>query len=286
MPRCYFSKGFSPVIKEIHGFSDASERAYAAVLYVRTVSHDGTVITRLIASKTRVSPVKKQSIPRLELLGALILTRLVNTVLMHCPQKIKVTCWVDSTSTLFWINNDRPWKQYVSRHVSEIRMSPSINQWRYCPGTANPADLPSHGLDARQLCNCALWWEGPPFLKLCEDDWPRLTETEPCGSTLAELTKTLRSETHVLSSVVGQATCNLDNVISCQKFSRLKLLLRVTAQVLRFIELVKGNPLNVLKVSHGNGPLEAKELDRAFGFNLSKHNHSKSDIWEKNTQPG
>ena len=62
---------------------------------------------------------------------------------------------------------------------------------------------------------------------------------------------------------MGQATCNLDNVISCQKFSRLRLLLHVTAQVLRFIELVKGSPLNVLKVSHGNGPLEAKELDRA-----------------------
>ena len=263
MPRCYFSKGFSPVIKEIHGFSDASERAYAAVLYVRTVSHDGTVITRLIASKTRVSPVKKQSIPRLELLGALILTRLVNTVLMNCPQRMKVTCWVDSTSTLFWINNDRSWKQYVSRRVSEIQMSPSINQWRYCPGTVNPADLPSRGLDVRQLCNCALWWEGPPFLKLCEDDWPMLKEIEPCGSTLAELTKTLHFETHVLSSVVGQATCNLDNVISCQKFSRLRLLLHVTAQVLRFIELVKGSPLNVLKVSHGNGPLEAKELDRA-----------------------
>ena len=52
IPRCYFSKGFSPVIKEILGFSDASERAYATVLYVRTVSHNGTVITRLIASKT------------------------------------------------------------------------------------------------------------------------------------------------------------------------------------------------------------------------------------------
>ena len=188
MPQCYFSKGFSPVIKEIHRFSDASERAYAAVLYVRIVSHNGTVITRLIASKTQVSPVKKQSVPQFELLGALIPTRFVNTVLMHCPQKMKVTCWVDSTSTLFWINNDHPWKQYVSCRVSEIRMSPSINQWRYCPGTVNP---PSRGLDARQLSNCALWWEGPPFLKLCEDDRPRLTEIEPCGSTLAELTKNI-----------------------------------------------------------------------------------------------
>ena len=100
VPRCFFSKGDVPSIKELHGFSDASEQAYAAVLYLHTVSRDGAANTRLIVSKTQVTPVKKQSIPRLELLGALILTRLVNTVLMQCPQGLKVICWVDSTSTL------------------------------------------------------------------------------------------------------------------------------------------------------------------------------------------
>ena len=63
---------------------DASECAYAAVMYLRTVYVDGTVSISLIASKTRVSPVKKQSIPRLELLGALILARLADTYLSNC----------------------------------------------------------------------------------------------------------------------------------------------------------------------------------------------------------
>jgi len=106
MPRCYFYPNHSPIIREIYGFNDASEHAYAAVLYLRAVNKDGGVVTRLIASKTRVAPVKRQSIPRLELLGALILARLVNAVLKCCPQKPSVTCWVDSTATLFWIRND------------------------------------------------------------------------------------------------------------------------------------------------------------------------------------
>ena len=154
IPRCYFDSDVIPNLIEVHGFSDASEHAYAAVLYLRTISKKGKIVTRLIASKTRVAPTTKQSIPRLELLGALILTRLVNTVLKNCPQKLSVTCWVDSTTTLFWIKNDKPWKQYVLRRVHEIRTTLSKEHWKYCPGSLNPADLPSRGLDANKLMNC------------------------------------------------------------------------------------------------------------------------------------
>ena len=68
-----------------------------------------------------MSPVKKQTIPRLELLGALILSRLADTVIKQFPTKLPVTYWVDSTATLCWIKNDRPWKQYVARRMNEIR---------------------------------------------------------------------------------------------------------------------------------------------------------------------
>ena len=85
-PHCYFDKNVTPACLELHGFSDASEHAYAAVLYLHTISNNGKVVTRLVASKTRVTPTKKQSIPRLDLLGALILTLPVNTVLRNCLQ--------------------------------------------------------------------------------------------------------------------------------------------------------------------------------------------------------
>ena len=68
IPRCYFLREKKPVCRQLHGFSDASEQAIAAVAYLRTVYEAGDVDVRLIASKTKVAPLKKQSIPRLELI--------------------------------------------------------------------------------------------------------------------------------------------------------------------------------------------------------------------------
>ena len=87
IPRCYFDNDVVPDLIEYHGFGDASEHAYAPVLYLRTIDKNGKIVIRMVASKTRVAPIVKQSIPRLELLGALILVRLIKTVLKNCPQK-------------------------------------------------------------------------------------------------------------------------------------------------------------------------------------------------------
>ena len=59
-----------PESQQIHGFSDASEKAYAAVIYLRSTYGNGSVSVCIITSKTRVAPIKPHTIPRLELLGA------------------------------------------------------------------------------------------------------------------------------------------------------------------------------------------------------------------------
>ena len=69
---------FKPIDIQFHGFSDASDRAYAAVVYVHSCYKDGRIDVRLLASKAKISPLIKQSIPRLELLGALFLARLLD----------------------------------------------------------------------------------------------------------------------------------------------------------------------------------------------------------------
>ncbi|XP_068674061.1 uncharacterized protein [Montipora foliosa] len=76
IPRCL--KNPSPEMEElsIHTFGDASENAYTAVVYACHVYEDGNITTRLIISKSRLAPLKAVSIPRLELLGALIGLRL------------------------------------------------------------------------------------------------------------------------------------------------------------------------------------------------------------------
>ena len=70
IPHCYFSH--QPIDVQLHGFCDVSECAYTAVVFVRSTYSDGQVEVRLVASKARVAPIKRQTIPRLELLGALI----------------------------------------------------------------------------------------------------------------------------------------------------------------------------------------------------------------------
>lgn len=264
VPRCYFDGDRAPNAIEFHGFSDASEHAYAAVLYLRVVNINGAVVTRLVAAKTRVAPLKKQSIPRLELLGTLILTRLVNTVLKSCPQEVKVTYWTDSTTALYWIKSDKVWKQYVSRRVCEIRSTTLRDQWRHCPGILNPADFPSRGLKARKLFDCTPWWEGPLFLKSHVEDWPPQIDPQMSDvAALTELVKSPQARTHVLAVVSGN-TLNLFDIIDCQKFSSLNRLLRVTARVLHFVEMIRGRTNDASPASeHCNSMLGATELNRA-----------------------
>ena len=80
VPRCYFAMDNKVLSVQLHCFSDASEKAYAAATYLRSKYESGLVHVNLIAAKTRVAPLKKQSIPRLELLGANILARLASSI--------------------------------------------------------------------------------------------------------------------------------------------------------------------------------------------------------------
>lgn len=112
---------------------------------------DGHVEVKLLSSKTRVAPIKQQTIPRLELLGAKISVRLVSTLLKSLPREIKSTFWVDSTTVLCWIKQEKPWKQYVQNRVHEIRQNVPEAAWNYCPGAQNLADLPSCGLSGEEL---------------------------------------------------------------------------------------------------------------------------------------
>ena len=80
LPRCCLQGPRSESrVYRLHGFCDASNVAYAAVVYL--VEEDGNcVYSHFIVSKTRVSPLKPITIPRLELLSALCLARLISNV--------------------------------------------------------------------------------------------------------------------------------------------------------------------------------------------------------------
>ena len=75
IPRYYFNKNTSITSLQLHGFSDASQLAYAGVVYLRAVDNHDVVTTSLVLSKTKVAPLKKLTIPRLELYGTLVLAQ-------------------------------------------------------------------------------------------------------------------------------------------------------------------------------------------------------------------
>ncbi|KAK9703668.1 Pao retrotransposon peptidase [Popillia japonica] len=140
--------GFADASIELLGFADASESAYGACIYVRSIDCEGNVRVNLLCAKSKVAPVKSQTMPRLELCGALTLSRLLEKVLQainiefdHCYcaltlsrllekvlQAINIEfdhcyCWTDSrTIVLGWLKQlPNQCKTFIGNRVSEIQ---------------------------------------------------------------------------------------------------------------------------------------------------------------------
>ncbi|XP_053614051.1 uncharacterized protein LOC128677326 [Plodia interpunctella] len=151
---------------ELHGFSDASSSAYAAVVYIHCVTVDNNIYTHLVTAKTKVAPIKQISIPRLELCAAVLVTKLlleVSEILNIDKSEIHV--WTDSTIVLAWLA-DHPsrWKTFVNR-TSEILTSLDATQWSYVQTKENSADCASRGISPSELLEHKLWKNGLSWLQ-------------------------------------------------------------------------------------------------------------------------
>ncbi|XP_066585519.1 uncharacterized protein [Prorops nasuta] len=159
---------------EIHGFSDASQRAYAAAVYLRTTKVTGECWVSLLTAKTKVAPVKTVSIPNLELCGAVLLVKLINHVRkVEWMKELPITAWSDSRDVLAWIRkHPSQWKVFVANRVSYIQTELPSAIWKYIPSRDNPADIATRGADPIKLKESKLWWQGPDWLHESEDNWP------------------------------------------------------------------------------------------------------------------
>ena len=121
-----------------------------------------------MACKTRVSPVKGQTILRLELLFALLLSKLMTSVTQALELELALgepNYFTDSKVTLYWIKGqEKEWKPFVQNRVNKIRNFTQTSQWAHCAGKENPADIPSRGVDPSQLSTNLLWLYEPKWL--------------------------------------------------------------------------------------------------------------------------
>ncbi|XP_024876689.1 uncharacterized protein LOC112457724, partial [Temnothorax curvispinosus] len=159
---------------DLHGFCDASQRAYGACLYVRTKTGQHKYKSVLLCSKSRVAPLKAVSLPRLELSAALLLAQLIDKVKASFSiSNANITLWSDSTISLNWISSpSRKWLPFVANRVGEIQRLTEPRQWRHVASSDNPADVLSRGMLPNELTQSHMWWNGPPFLQLPEQQWP------------------------------------------------------------------------------------------------------------------
>ncbi|XP_032688818.1 uncharacterized protein LOC116852490 [Odontomachus brunneus] len=162
-------------VAEIHEFCDASERAYAAAIYMVVRIRGRQPVSRLLTAKSKVSPVKRVSLPRLELCGAHLLARLMRWVRETLsPVSTVMHCWTDSMVALTWIRqHPSRWDTFVGNRVAAIHdLLPAVH-WGHVPTKENPADCASRGLSPRSLRDHRLWWHGPDWVALPPDQWPQ-----------------------------------------------------------------------------------------------------------------
>ncbi|XP_066925113.1 uncharacterized protein [Clytia hemisphaerica] len=211
---------------ELHGFSDASDRAYGACAYLCFRYSDGTCKNSLVTAKSRLKPTKKVSVPRLELLGILIVSRLIvelDKILDLDISMIKL--WTDSSAAFGWIKSDSVDsinEVFVKNRVRDIKklLNDSI-ELRLVPSKQNPSDyVTKEGKSKNVIDN--LWLHGPHFLTKPESEWPVLK----CGDKFSDDTGC-----NVIETEIQVSTVDFTDLVDTTKFSDVTRLLRVIALV-------------------------------------------------------
>ena len=255
----------------LHTFVDASQGAYGAAVYVRIEYQDQMVSLSLIAAKTKVAPLQSVSIPRLELKGASLGTRLTHSIASVLVIPIQhAVFWCDSTNVLWWIRgHSRVFKPFVANRIGEIQSVTNPDQWRYVPTELNPADYLTRGLKVLQLIDKNSWWEGPNYLRDSEERWPRnkvINDTEQATKEIkkkyVKVNQLCENGTQALMDVQSITMVALDKSnhdlswrLHPECFSSWKRYTRVYSWVMRFI-----NNCHINKEHRVKGELSLDEI--------------------------
>ncbi|XP_068704135.1 uncharacterized protein [Montipora capricornis] len=193
-------------------FSDGSNNAYGACAYVRWELPTREFVSYIILSKNRLAPVKRMSIDRIELCGAVLNKRLKAVLRQQC------------------------------RRIGEIQEGTEKNDWYWTESKKNIADWLTRGKRPIDIDINSSWQAGPDILRLPESEWP-ITQTP---TTAQKLPKTIKVSINTVNKIEKDTLAKRINI---DKYSTFEKLLRVTARVLAMYHKVPRTTFkNVTKV--------------------------------------
>ncbi|XP_060864287.1 uncharacterized protein LOC132940573 [Metopolophium dirhodum] len=250
---------------QLIGFSDASEKGYAAVVYLRTIHQDGRVLIHFITAKSKISPSKTSNtkttltIPRLELCGALLLAQVLHRLTNTFKGNIVISetlAWTDSSIVLSWLTSPQSsFKIFITNRLAKIAEILPTCQWRHVVSESNPADCVSRGLFPSQVHDQHLYWQGPPFLKFPDSEWP-ITSFKPIQpSHLPDYS----DPTNACLMVVPEK-----EVEWFTRFSSLKRMQRVTAIMYRFIRHTRTKRVPYVAPKYIYDPISDEEISNVM----------------------
>lgn len=218
----------------ILGFADASTLGYAANLYLYTTNDNGESKVSLLIAKSKVAPLKTISVPRLELMAAHLLAKLVKYA-MSILQDREITVddkllFTDSSVVLAWLNTPSyKLKTFVATRVTKILDTVSSKSWFHVSGECNPSDICSRGATPSALLSTPEWLNGPSWL--FSEQWPVRSIDEFRDDNPPEL-KTVNESKAMVST---EGTSNLIYKLT-EQYSSYTKLVNVVAWIQKFIK--------------------------------------------------
>jgi hypothetical protein len=268
-PRCVVPEGATADDPILLCFADGSTSAFCTLAYGRWQMENGGFSCRLIAAKTRVAPLRKISVPRLELQGAVASVRLAQQV----EEFLGITFarryfFTDSSAVLGMLRGESAsFKEFVGTRVSEVKTkSNPESEWYWVPTDKNLADMGTRpNVDPADMGPESHYQNGMPWMSEEVSRWP-------VSQSFAR-----PPEEEFRNQAVCLAVQRDHSLIHLERFKSFKKVLRVVGLVFQFIE-------NIRRSMIGRG---VRDQEQQSGTILTERNQRMAEIFlMKDSQQG